>query len=177
MKRPTTPGRDNSIVLPSFCTGGVTPSIHPLMGETKGCGSRISPRSSGGRCSTGTIETGYPTIAETLGQKKGPPKKAAPSTRTTSAQPLTATDSKGAVTSEAVATTSSVKAGSTSMPAPPTPVRKAQAAAEPLRAQKAPDAPAAVAKDCAMTYTERVMQQAATATAIKNLTDTGLCWR
>ena len=55
----------------------------------------------------------------------------------------------------------------------PAPAPKAQAAPEPLKAQKAPDAPVSVEKDYAMTYTERVMQQAATATAVKNLTEEG----
>ena len=36
---------------------------------------------------------------------------------------------------------------------------------EPQRAQRAPAAPVAIEKDAAMTYTERVMQQAATAVA------------
>ena len=56
---------------------------------------------------SGAAETGYPTIAESLGQKKGPPKKAAPSSRTTSAQPPMANlDTKGAATSGAMSTAS-----------------------------------------------------------------------
>ena len=74
-------------------------------------------RAPSGRSSqaSSAAETGYPTIAESLGQKKGPPKKAAPSSKTTSAQPPMAKDTKGAATSGAVTTTLSGKAGSTSM--------------------------------------------------------------
>ena len=69
--------------------------------------------------------------------------------------------SKGAAGQGTSSTSAPEKAGSKAIPplAPPAP--KAQGAAEPMAARRAPDAPVAVQKDAAMTYTERVTQQAA----------------
>ena len=48
---------------------------------------------------------------------------------------------------------------------------KVQEDSEPQRAQRAPAAPVAIEKAAAMTYTERVMQQAASAVAVDKLSD------
>ena len=118
-----------------------------------------------------TASAGYPTIAESLGQKKSPPLKAAPSSKST-ATPLSQTEKTQVAAAKGPPPASPQgKAGAKSMPSATSTDPKMQKDSEPQRAQRAPAAPVAIEKDAAMTYTERVMQQAATAIAVNKLSD------
>ena len=117
---------------------------------------------------SGATDANYPTIAESLGQKKGPPKKAPRLLRQHSLQPQKIRAQQPQRPDQG---SSSAIYGLTPS-APPSPGPKAQSSNAPVPAKKAPPpAPAAPEKDCAMTYTERVMQAAAKAPATKDLTE------
>ena len=118
-----------------------------------------------------TASSGFPTIAESLGQKRSPPLKAALSSKSTTTPASQTEKSQVAAAKGPPPATPQEKAGASSRP-PATPAdSKAQVDPAPQKAQRAPAAPVAIEKDAAMSHTEQVTQQAATAMPVSKLSD------
>ena len=110
-------------------------------------------------------------VAESLGQKKGPPLKAAPSSKTTTAPSTKSDDTAPAAAKGSISVPPKDKAEPATQPPSTTSSSQVQETTQPARAPRAPEVQAPVEKDAAMTYTEQVMQQAASAVPASKLTD------
>ena len=167
-------------------TSGAASMPAPTVGSTGGSetGVQSASRAPSGAASQSSVTagSGYPTIAESLGQRRIPPLKAAPSSKGTAAPSSKSEDTgpaaaKGSNTAEPAAVKGSTTAPSTvkeevtSQAPATTSTSKEQDTAKPARAPRAPDVQAPVEKDAAMTYTEQVMKQAASAVPTSKLTD------
>ena len=158
------------------------PTVRPTGGSEAGVQSASRAPSGAASQSSVTAGSGYPTIAESLGQKKNPPLKAAPSSKGTAAPSSKSEDTgpaaaKGSITAKPAAEKGSttapsvVKEEETSQAPATTSTSKEQETDKPARAPRAPDVQAPVEKDAAMSYTEQVMKQAASAVPTSKLTD------
>ena len=107
-----------------------------------------------------TASSGFPTIAESLGQKRSPPLKAAPSSKSTTTPAPQTEKSQVAAAKGPPPATSQQKTGMSSRSPAASTASKTQEDSGPQRAQRAPAAPVAIEKDAAMSYTEQVMQHA-----------------
>ena len=138
-------------------------------------GVQSATRAPSGAASQSSVTTGsgYPTIAESLGKKRDPPLKAAPSSKATTAPSSTSEATGLAAAKGSISTPSAVKDEKTPQAPSTTSTSKVQEADQPARAPRAPDVQAPVEKDAAMTYTEQVMKQAASAVPTSKLTDEG----
>ena len=97
-----------------------------------------------------TASAGYPTIAESLGQKRSPPLKAAPSSKSTTT-PLSQTEKIPTAAAKGPPPASPQgKAGDESKSPATSTDPKVQEESEPKRAQRAPAAPVAIEKDAAI---------------------------
>ena len=145
----------------------------PTVKSTGGSGAVVqsASRAPSGAASQSSVTagSGFPTLAESLGQKRSPPLKAAPTARETAA-PSSKSEGTGlaAAKGSSTAEPAAAKGSSTAEPAAvkdstaaPTAVK--EEVAKPERAPRAPSVQAPAEKDAAMTYTEQVMKQAASA--------------
>ena len=149
------------------------PPVKPKAGSESGGPSTSRAPSGAASLSSVTTGPGYPTIAESLGQKRSPPLKAAPSSKSTMAPSTKSDDTKLVAAKGSTPDPSKGKAEMASKPQSTTSTSKVQETTQPARAQRAPEAQAPIDKDAAMTYTEKVMQQAASAVPVNKLTDEG----
>ena len=156
---------------PSGAASMPAPAVGSTGGSERGVQSASRAPSGAASQTSVTAGSGYPTIAESLEQKRVPPLKAAPSSKGTGApsskpEGTGPAAAKGSTTAEPAA----VK-GSTTTPSEVKEEVTSQDTAQPARAPRAPDVQAPVEKDAAMTYTELVMKQAASAVPTSQLTD------
>ena len=149
---------------PSGTASMPAPMVGSMGGSERGVQSASRAPSGAASQSSVTAGSGYPTIAEPLGQRRVPPLKAAPSSKGTDA-PSTKSEvtgpaaAKGSPIAESAAVKGSTTAPSavqekvTSQATATTSASKEQDTAKPARAPRAPDVQAPVEKDAAMTYT------------------------
>ena len=148
------------------------PPVKPKTGSESGGPSATRAPSGAASQSTVTTGSGYPTIAESLGKSRSPPLKAAPSSLKASSAPSSkSADTGPAAAKGSTSAPSEDKDEKTSQPPLTTTTSKGQEVNQPARASRAPDVQAPVEKDAAMTYTEQVMRQAASAVPTSKLTD------
>ena len=156
-------------------TSGPAPMPPPTAGSTGGSERGISSASrapSGAASQPSAITgSGYPTIAESLEQKRAPPLKAAPSSKGAGAPPSKPEGSGPAAVKGSTTTEPAAAKSSTPTPSEVKEEVASQDKAQPERAPRAPSVQAPVEKDAAMTYTEWVMMQAASAVPTSKLTD------
>ena len=167
----TTAGALPKAKTSSEATPMSAPPAKPKPGsETGGLSTSRAPSGAASQSSV-TTGSGFPTIAESLGQKKGPPLKAAPSSKTT-AEPSTKSDDTGpAAAKGSISAPPKDKTGLASQPSSTASTSQVQETSQPARAPRAPAVQAPAEKDAAMTYTEQVMKQAASAVPTGKLTD------
>ena len=147
------------------------PPAKPKAGPESG--DPLTSRAPSGAASQSSVTagSGYPTIAESLGQRKGPPLKAAPSSKTTTAPSTKSEDTGHAAAKGSTLVPPKEKAEQANPPSSTASTSQVQETAQPARAPRAPAIQAPVEKDAAMSYTEQVMKQAASAVPTGKLTD------
>ena len=147
------------------------PTVGSAGGSERGVQSASQAPSGAASQTSVTAGSGYPTIAESLGQRRVPPLKAAPSSKGTTAISSKSEDTGPAAAKGSTSAPSVVKEEKTSQASATASASKEQDTAQPARAPRAPDVRPPVEKDAAMTYTELVMKQAASAVPTSKLTD------
>ena len=138
------------------------PAKSKVESESEGLSTSRAPSGAASQSSV-TVGSGYPTIAESLSQKKGPPLKAAPSSKTTTAPSTKSEDTGHAAAKGSTLVSPKGKAEQATTPPSMASTSQVQEMDRPARAPRAPAVLAPVEKDAAMSYTEQVMKQAASA--------------